>query len=308
MKMIKREEYKPRTYGLSSQNEPGNDTILDGNVRQYPDMYYAYKKFADDFHLPMGSFFLANGCENAMKNVLLALKPKSMVWCVPTWRFPEVYSAALDFKLITKEYLYNAQLNTFELPSDFYDTEADILYDNLGITTCFKYAFSQCNLYNTKTKYNIVDVTYKTINQMMILIPMLRKNPKNIIVGSFDKLVGAGLRLGFAIFPKELEEKMALQREQYINMLAFNWLVNTKLLDIKGSPYFEPLNDIIESADYITDNFLTVKGNVQTTLPCFHFTVDGYDFTRFGIPNSQAEFDALKLVLKDFINVRNKYN
>lgn len=301
--MIKREKYKQKDYGLSRQNEPSNDLILTGNVREYPDMFYAYKKFSEYFNLSQDSFFLANGCENAMKNVLLALKPKNMVWVTPTWRMPEVYSEALGFKLITKSFVYNKEKKFFELPNDFYDTKADILYDNAGNTSCLTYIWNYTNLNKTQTKYNIIDLTYRNVEFIKYIVPILRENSKNIIIGSFDKMYGCGLRLGFAIFPKELEEKMALQREQYINVLAYQWLIETNFKNNK-SKYCELLQKIIGCENCINDNFITIKGNIQTTLPCYHFVVSGEEFTRFGIPNNESEFNALKLILWDYLNGR----
>lgn len=301
--MITREKYEPRINGMSSQNEPGEDLILEGNVRRYPDMYYAYEKFRSIFNLPKDCFFLANGCENAMKNVLLALKPRTMLWAVPTWRMPVVYAAALGFRLITKEFEYKDN-EGFSLPQDYYNTEADVLYDNLGITTCFTYKYSLEDIKNSKASYNIIDLTYKSFFEMRYLIPILRENPKNIIIGSFDKMAGGGLRLGFAIFDKSLKDSMALQREQYINMLAYNWLIDT---DFKNknfrSKFYAKLEKLARREDFLTDNFLTIKGDISTTIPCYKFkSKNGEEFTRFGIPNSEEEFRALEIVLNHYFN------
>lgn len=302
--MIKREKYKQKDYGLSKQNEPGNDLILSGNVREYPDMFYAYKKFGEYFNLSPDSFFLANGCENAMKNVLLALKPKNMVWAIPTWRMPEVYSEALGFKLITKSFIYDEKENLFKLPDDFYDTKTDALYDNAGNTSCLTYIWNYTNLNKTQAKYNIIDLTYRNVEFIKYIVPILRENPKNIIIGSFDKMYGCGLRLGFAIFPKELEEKMALQREQYINMLAFNWIVKTNFEDNR-SQYYNELFNLVFNNGFMNDNYITIKGKIDTTLPCYHFVVSRQEFTRFGIPNNESEFNAIKLILQDYLNGNN---
>ena len=308
--MTKREAYFPNPQGLSRQNEPATDILLSGYVRKYPDMFYAYRKFQQLFALPDDSFFLANGCENAMKNVLLALKPKSMVWATPTWRMPEVYAAALDFKLITKSYIFDYRDNSFHLPQDFYQTEADVLYDNFGITTCFMYNFDINKLASSKATYNIIDLTYRSFEDMQEFISLLTTKPyggdKNIIIGSFDKLVGGALRLGFAIFPQKLKDAMALQREQYINLLAFNYLLDTEEFNYY-TPYKDKLSTLLENipGSWLTDNFLTVKGDIETALPCYKFSVSGFDFTRFGIPSNIEEYRALEVVLKDLIYVKN---
>lgn len=303
---MKRNNYNKKSWGLSSQNEPNNDLYLSSNVRLYPDMFYAYKKFSQEFNLPTDTFFLGNGCENTMKNVLLALKPKTMCWAGPTWKMVDVYCEALNIKPIYQQFQYDSSNGEFIQPN-IYNIDSDVLYTNCGITTCFQYDFNEHDLYNTKTKYNICDITYQNIEQIRQSIKVLRNNPKNIIVGSFDKLVGCGLRLGFAIYPKELHHQMSLQREQYINSLAFKWLVETDF-NISSPKYKNELYLHLSSIDYITDNFITVVGDVNTTLPCYKFEIDNQHFTRFGLPNNDTEYESLHMILDDFIQERMKQN
>ena len=93
---FKRDTYKPERYGgISLHNEPPDDLVMTTNCRLYPDMYYVYKTFAEWLGLPVKNIMLGNGAENVIKNVLLALKPKSISWSVPTWGFIDVYCAQL---------------------------------------------------------------------------------------------------------------------------------------------------------------------------------------------------------------------
>ena len=291
--MLERQDYKPKTKGLSSQNEPANDWLMTTNVRQYPDMYLAYQRFSQVFDLPLNTFFLGNGCENTIKNVLLALKPKSLCWGTPTWRMLDVYCEALEIKPIQLTFDY---INKFIEPN-IYNTPCEVLYTNCGYTTCFKYDFDSLNLHFSQSNYNICDVTYQNIDEIKNSIKILRNNPKNIIVGSFDKLVGCGLRLGFAIYPEELHHKMSLQREQYINALAYDWLITTDF-NITPSKYKQMLKQYLSDNDCITDNYITIRASVVTNIPHHSFTVNGITFTRFGIPNNDSEYEALKILLK----------
>lgn len=296
--MIKRDDYKPRIYGLSAHDEPGTDCILTANVREYPDMYYAYKRFGQLFDLENNTFMLANGCENAIKNVLLALNPSNVLWNTPTWRMWEVYSEALNFKLINNPFIYTG--SHFE--ERLYKDKVDIYYCNAGITPSFKYNFDYEYLRQIKSRYNIVDLTYKTAKEMYIKIKELKTNNKNIIVGSFDKIFGGGLRLGYAIYPKELHQVMSIQRENFINATAVNLLTSiTDFSQLKNeSKYKEELQTLITPRDFLTDNYLTICGDVESTLNCVKFSVDNYKFTRFGIPNNDEEMNALKIVLNDY--------
>ena len=293
--MLKRNEYVKKIYGLSTQNEPGNDCVVSCNVRQYPDMYYIYKKFGNYFNIESNTFFLSNGCENAIKNVLLAIKPKTMCWCIPTWGMMDVYCEALDIKPLKKEFKYDNIKSEFITPN-LSDIKCDCLYTNCGFTNYFKYNFNTMDLYNSDFNYNICDITYQNIGQMKSSIQVLKQNPKNIIVGSFDKLVGCGLRLGFAIYSKELHDRMSLQREQFINSCAFEWFMNTDF-NISKNQYISKLKNI-KNIHTINDNFITVVGNIDTTIPCVHFNVDGHDFTRFGIPNNYNEYSELKCIIE----------
>lgn len=296
---LTREKYRQKKFGLSSQNEPCNDTFLGANVRKYPDMYYAYKKFQRIFDLEDDNFFLGNGCDNVIKNVLLALRPKTMLWHDPTWRMLHVYCEALRIKPFVKKYHYDGK----EFIPEDWDEKIDLFYDNDGITTQFTYTPREFDF--SKCKYILVDLTYKTLPEMIRRIKEIKESKladKTIIVGSFDKEIGGGLRLGYAIYPKKLHVDMELQREQYINMLAYTFLIN---FDYNPVNHFTDIQ--LEECDYLTNNFITIKGNVDTTLNCLHFNISGQDFTRFGIPSNLEEKNALSTVIRDFIDERHNY-
>ena len=311
--MLIREDYRQKVYGLSTQNEPNNDLILSGNVREYVDMYYAYNKFSKLFGVPVNRFFLANGCENAIKNVLLALRPKTLCWARPTWRMLEVYCEALEIEPITYEYKFclnssNAQGKNFSFkhPSEVYTQECEVLYDNYGTTTAFTYDYDCNAIKSAKSKYKLVDLTYKKTSEIKHIIQDFKDCDDVIIVGSFDKMFGCNLRLGFAIYPEHLHHKMSLQREQYINALAFNFLVNYQGYD-NAMKYEKELTSLSCYNSILTDNFITFYGQIDTTLPHHNFQLEDYEidgtyhkFTRFGLPNNIDELNQLLLVIKDY--------
>lgn len=302
-KMIIRDAYKQRRYGLSEHDEPGNDYLITANVRNYPNMLYAYKRFQQLFNLKDNTFFLANGCENAIKNVMLAIRPKNVLWNTPTWKMLEVYSEALPFKLIDVPFKYNGK----EFIEQEYKKELDTYYCNTGITPCFKYSFNYDYLNKIKSRYNIVDLTYKSAQEMKEVITKLNTPDypsyhRNIIVGSFDKIFGGGLRLGYAIYPEELHQIMSIQRENFINAAAVKLL--TEITDFKQlenkNIFVDKLKPYLTEYDFITDNYLTIKGDVYSTFDCIKLTVDNQIFTRFGIPNNETEFEGLTIFLQDF--------
>lgn len=310
MSEVKREEYVARKHGLSPSNEPADDLIITCNTRLYPDMYYGYQRFSKIFDLPLNRFFLGNGCENTMKNVLLAIKPKSLGWSTPTWRLPEVYCAAQQIKPINKQYvcvpLSEGRFAVVE--PDWHDQHADVFYSCCGVTSCFPY-FSDHVFGINRSRYNILDVSYLTIEQIKDIIKKVYNSENSIIVGSFDKLFGCGLRLGFAIYPEKLNDAMQLQREQFINCAAFEFLTNHPVRT-PASKYYLQLQKMLKQ-DSLTRNFIVLPGHIQCNLNAHYFqlrqrdTDKMQDFTRLGIPSTQEEFDAVKLLinsLKDNID------
>lgn len=301
--MLEREPYEPRSYGMTTGNEPPINYTIEIDTRRYPDMYYAYEVFSRKFHIGTDRFILANGGENAIKNTLLALKPKSMFWTKPTWRMLEVYCEALDIKPINQEFELNLNYNTIK----FFETEytgkekIDVFYDCNGKSSTLTYYKDYIpEKYYKKFKWVVVDITYSTIESIHYAIENIKKYDNVILVGSFDKLFGCGLRLGFAIFPESLSKKMQLQREQYINPAAVNFLLNGKLETPKLEFYDKLVEDkfIKDIAICLNRSYLVIQGSVNCTLPHTTFHIEGHPFTRFGIPYTKEEYDQLMTILK----------
>lgn len=289
-----RKFYTEKQTGLSTQNEPGNKYYLFSNVQQYPDMYSAYLNFSKLFNLNLTNFILANGCENALKNTLLALKIKNLNFNYPTWQMIEVLCTALDISFNKFEFFYKN--NRILDNTSLYQINTQAIYTNLGCTNYFKYEYDINLLNNSYSNYNIIDLTYKSIKECKTLIPILLKNPKNIIVGSFDKCIGCGLRLGYAIYNEKYNNDFQLQREQYINALACKYLINNKFKDINNMYKYLLQNN--SKIFQITNNFLNINYLIDTNLPNKKFTIQKHTFTRFGIPKSISEFIKLQRILK----------
>ena len=93
---------------LSHKNEPGDSLNITVDVRQYPSMFEVYDAF--EHMMKTHYFILGNGFENVMKNVLLALKPKTMGWVKPTWGMLDVYCEALNIPPVNKSFEYNVTI------------------------------------------------------------------------------------------------------------------------------------------------------------------------------------------------------
>ena len=300
--MIKRYDYKLRDYGLSGHNEPPQDRFIEVNVRNYPDMYQVYQRFSNIFGVKMNQFILGNGAENIIKNVLLAIKPKSLSWNYPTWNMLEVYCEALNIKPDNREF----KLSDLSIISGFTEKDkVDCYYTNLGKTSLFEYF----NFPNPQANTYICDCTYTPLNIVHNILPEILQNNRNILVGSLGKLYGAGLRLGFAIFNEDWNDRMQIQREQYLNQAACEFILNSldfgKQPDI---PYYKELKEFFPM-DFcsLTSNYITLIGHIEANkgLNPFYFKVQGQEFTRFGLPNNDTEFKALRNIL---LNYQRKVN
>jgi DNA-binding transcriptional MocR family regulator len=64
-----------------------------------------------------------------------------------------------------------------------------------------------------KSNVTIVDISYVNINTIKYIFNKFDYNGKIIYIGSFDKMIGCGLRCGFALFPTKYINDIQLQRE-----------------------------------------------------------------------------------------------
>ena len=310
---LKRWGYTPKKYGVASQNEPAADVYIDCNVRLYPDMLQAYRKFASLMDLSLDQFILCNGGENAMKTALLALKPKDLTWFAPTWKMPEVLCSALDILPVIKNFEYDPIKREIFTPKLDDEVKGDCFYSNYGNSSLFSYSGgieSAIIGWNTNFKSTIIDLTYLNYKEMKQAIhSLLIGSPNNIIIGSFDKMIGCGLRLGFVIYNPKYNDAMQLQREQYINMCAYNWLLRVIEKDFETiypqNPLRDKLNEncfpVLPSDWSFNDNYISVPYYIEANLNEAHFEISGHQFTKFGIPACKEDVDRLYWILKELM-------
>lgn len=298
---LERYGYKPKKYGLSDQNEPGVDYLITSNIRNYPDMYYVYEKFGQIFDIDPKRLMLGNGCENIIKNVLLALKPKSLGYHIPNWGMLPVFCSALDIEPMELEYHYDSSSKSF-YANNLTDKEPfNCYYTNYGITPWFPYIAENTMPFKG---YTIVDLTYQPLSVSKAIIGALKHYDTVIIVASLGKIFGAGARLGYAIFPEHLKQKMDLQREQYINMAACQLILENSFECGPYNPYFNKLEEFLKNNEilnqngvWLTNNYMTIDKLVENQLNAKTFVVDNHEFMKLGIPSSQTELDCLIQVL-----------
>lgn len=297
--MHKRFSYTIKRTGLSTQNEPYLSFHIEACIRQYPDMFSVYQSFCSFFNVQMQNVILSNGCENALKNVLLALKPYELAYSTPSWGMVEVICNQCNVRTKTQE--YKIEQNNIAIDREF--SNIDIYY-----ATSYANNLLYTNL-NTKnvdvSNVTIIDLSYASIDDIKHTFSNFDYNGKVIYIGSFDKLIGCGLRCGFALFPTKYSDVIQLQREQYINALAAKFLQNI-------SSFCFPVDDSTylikkQFAKYIvaaTNNYMTIQLPNSTlvsklTIPHKLFQCNGKIFVRFGIPINQSESMQLIEVLED---------
>ena len=287
--------------GLSIANEPSDNLILTVNARQYPDMNFIYNTLIQKLNIQNYNIIIGNGIENVLKNVLLGLKPKQLTWFYPTWGFIDVYCKQLN--IITNKYKFIFRNNYFYEKN--IKSNIDTYYTTFTINNFFNHTININNI--KKSKICILDASYINIINCQQNIKNLINNICNnkyyckntILLGSFDKIYGAGLRLGFAIFPKNLSKKILLQREIFINCAAAQFINNKNFLEPTNYFYKKikslNFNKIKLTYLFICKNFITLCFNKEQKFQIQHKKqlIKKMYLYRFGIPNSIIEFNKL---------------
>ena len=269
---------------MSHKNEPETSLNITVDVRQYPSMFEVYDAFEHMFKTHY--FILGNGFENVMKNVLLALKPKTMGWVTPTWGMLDVYCEALNITSVNKSFEYKD--NRFVHPN--FNDEIDVFYTTYSFNNLFKH--TNINLNSIKSTYNIVDVSYLPLKKIKKMTK--RNNDKTIIIGSFDKIYGCGVRLGFAIYPKHLHNDIQLQREQYINSIAEEIILNNYT---PRYTWYNKVKKILPENSIISYNYVTIPYEYNGSEYHKTFTLSGKIFTRFGMPYNKRTYNKLEDII-----------
>ena len=295
--MLKRDSYaKAEETRISISNEPFIDLHLDVGARRYPDMHKAYEGFSKFFGIPASQFILGNGCENAMKSVLLALKPKSIHWSKPSWGFVDVYAAQLRCQSCV--HAYKGDLTSSFNDEDFAE-DVDVYYATMHANNFIPTSVNAKNV--EKSRYSVVDLSYLQVDQLK---EVLRNeiDSKVIYVGSFDKLLGCGLRAGFAVFSEALSSAIQLQRENYVNALAAEVFQNLdrycKVADGASSLKRWHLADLhLECPSFATSNYIIVQSSQNIGFPCKKVVIDGITYSRYGMPDNEETMQELLLAL-----------
>jgi hypothetical protein len=266
MKMFIRDQYKPLIDSdISTKNEPCVDRIMTINAKLYPDMYKAYQSFSKLFNMPIGNFILTNGCENALKIALLALRVKDITLEKPTWGMVQVDCEALDIAYDFCNYEYKNGV--------FVPEKKNICTKFLYTTDAYNNFFKHRDISFNSGVTTILDETY-TARQLLANKKNIADN--TIIIGSFSKTVGAGLRLGYCLFSERWKERFQLLREQYVSAAACQWLDSAVTLCINDSPIEDIPYEIVSQHPV----YITVKAKALP-IPHKHFKVSGVDFCRF---------------------------
>ena len=291
-----RDFYKEKKIGLSYQNEPPIKISIKQNIRLYPDMFNVYKSFQKIFNIEYDNFILSNGAENAIKNVLLAIKCKRLSWSKPSWGFIDVYCEQLNIKKKCHDFIDTGKC----IIESKFKEKIDVYYNTMYVNNFIKHDINKDNL--VKARISIIDISYLDFGSIHKLVNQYDYKESNIIyVGSFDKLFGCGLRLGFAIFPNSYKENILLQREIFINSAATNFIMKFqgyKNKALSNSYYFKrQIENFLAKNSYrfyISNNFISIFSDIKTDINVKKIRFGNTVITRFGMPINKYEY--LKII------------
>lgn len=280
---------------ISCKNEPFylRGTISD-EIICYPDMYTIYQKFSQIFNVPTDNFILCNGAENAFRAAVLCLAnplyQSKIAIENPGWGLAKVICESMNIPY--KEYSLHIPTKTYtgynkkDIMFQPDNVTADVLYETNWQNNDIFHEFVEKKKYN----YRILDETY---NLEHLRIGDYKTDGKTIVIGSFSKFCGAGLRLGYALFPDLFSHKMQLLREQYINSEAVRFIFNFDINKGPESIIPDCTSDPLLEAKFIPFNvyawhptYITVQAETLP-FPHKHFVVDGVPFCRFGRPKNK---------------------
>lgn len=254
-----RNKYKKRQTGIiSTKNEPF--------PYKYPDMYDTYKKFSKTFNIPINNFILTNGCENAFRISLIALRIKEISLEDPSWELTKIICEGFDIKYQRLKYEYvNNQFEIMDKP----------IYKYVYLTDTYNNLFFHKNKTIDDDKTVILDETY-TLKKLHDKNRKLKDN--EIIIGSFSKFVDPSLRIGYILFNDKYEERFNLLREEYISSLATNYILNLTKINTNIIERPELLNN--KNIISIHNTYITLDKKPKNRIPYKEFTVSNKKFYR----------------------------
>lgn len=268
--MTKRNEYSKYKYieGYSTKNEP--------LPYRYPDMKAVYDKFSKIFGLSKDNFILTNGCENALRIVLLALNIKSIMVETPGWELAKVIpeSLGIDTKNIHLKFFREGIYEEPGLDRTELSTGDSAIYLTSMINNfvIHKSIGADENHYN---RYMIFDETYfpEALMSDAFRSFLNDEKRKSIVIGSFSKIADPGMRLGYIIFNKIYNDRFQMLREQYISSEACKYILSLKNKhDVNiGKP--EIIDDRINEYTVKTKVYSTFSRRLDTDYPYKQFKV-----------------------------------
>lgn len=280
----------------TQRNEPSpipnitNSIEYDFNrLRSYPNMKSIYDNFSNYFNINKDNFILTNGCEEALRIAIAVLKRKykninQYISEYPTWGMS--FIVANQFFDVSNIRKLEYKIDKNKLSFDYYGINLAVKDSIVYSTDIYNNLFSHDDIstikFNSINSYFIIDETY-TLNKLIDRERNIEREFKTITIGSFSKSIGCGIRLGYIIFPRELNYLFQLYRPQYLgngsfinNMIntsspenkLFNKLLNNFRVKLKESE-LEFKHDSYNKDQYIKGKnlkLITIHPNFYTTI------------------------------------------
>ena len=141
------------------------------------------KKAYDDFSmfskLQIKNFILANGCENAAKIIIHALRPASISWAYPNWSMIDVICHQIKSKSLKVPFY--AKDDVIYEPK----LRGRFRYHTLNFNNWFKHHQPDLSVY--KSGIDIIDISYESLASIKKMLQSFDVNGNIILICSLGK-------------------------------------------------------------------------------------------------------------------------
>ena len=275
-------KFRPASTQYTIHNEPyiEYENIAD-TICEYPDMGRAYARFAKIYELPLDRFILTNGTEDSLRITLSCIRrllngnTTELLYMTPNWGLIPIIAEQEGFQPVKyPSFVYQGYMISPDFVHNIMFKDGNVIYYNEFMNNYFLQSVPTQNIIeDNETDIFIVDEVYT--NTYLTSVEKRKELSDNtIVIGSYSKSLGCGIRLGYIIYPESWNELFQHNRPNYISHLAAMHAgiripnnFDRKDINIRevlsNTDIFLPTSNKVISSNYITIEESKYKGDIK---------------------------------------------